>query len=289
MADATSPGTDGSGLALNRPRASYHRPMPEHPSDPINSPAGGTPGHGNGDGSADWSSLIDQNGRLPKVPLFPLPNVVLLPGAVLPLHVFEKRYRVMTADALGLEGEEDGRGLICMCRIRPGHNPMDDQPAIFPTACVGRIVHHEQLADGRCNLLLLGLARVQVGAECLLGDCHDDAKPYRRADLQVLPCTRAYEIDLGEAREKMKSLCRRPPIAGTPVAHQLEKLFCGSTPTARLADVLAFDLLEDVDQRQQLLEELDERRRVELLARMLDEQFPDPASTACFDDRFADD
>src|SRR5690606_2082520 len=51
------------------------------------------------------------------VPLFPLLNVVLFPGAVLPLHIFEQRYRVMTADALGTKCAQrpDGRRLICMC------------------------------------------------------------------------------------------------------------------------------------------------------------------------------
>ena len=49
-----------------------------------------------------------------RVPLFPLPNVVLFPGAVLPLHIFEERYKTMTADALA------GKSLVAMALLRPG-------------------------------------------------------------------------------------------------------------------------------------------------------------------------
>lgn len=265
--------------------------MSDVPRDPVDSAMH----DGGSDDSSDDSTdrEIDREWRqhlvkgvLRRVPLFPLPGVVLLPGAILPLHVFEKRYRAMTADALGLDSDEDGRGLICMCRIRPGHDPMDDQPALFDIACVGKILHHEKLSDGRCNLLLQGLQRVRIGDECLLGHCHDDARPYRRADLKVLECNRAYEIDFGEARRRMRSLCRRPPLVGTPVAAQLERLFASDVPTSRLADVLAFDLLEDVDAKQRLLEEPCERQRVELLAHLLEEQFPNPHSPVAFADRF---
>ena len=49
-----------------------------------------------------------------RIPLFPLPGVVLLPGALLPLHIFEPRYRAMVADALA------GDRRIGMAMIRPG-------------------------------------------------------------------------------------------------------------------------------------------------------------------------
>ncbi len=221
------------------------------------------------------------------VPLFPLLNVVLFPGAVLPLHIFEQRYRVMTADALGTKCAQrpDGRRLICMCRIREGHDPMDDQPPIYEVGCVGQVIDHEKLGDGRYNILLQGLCRVRVGREYPLGEGHD-RKPYRRADLHPVACDKAFEIDVADAREKMKSLCRRPPIAGTPVGRQLEKLFCSSMSTVQLADVLAFDVIEDIHERQRLLEETDERRRVEQLVALLDRQFPDAGAILSTKTRF---
>ena len=220
------------------------------------------------------------------VALFPLPNVVLFPGAILPLHVFERRYRQMTHDVLSGAGER--APLVGMCRLRPGADPMDDQPALFDVACVGRVVQHERLADGRYNFLLQGAQRVRLGREYALGDeeAEDDARLYRRADLHPLASKKAYEIDLVDARQRLTQLFARPPIAGTPAGRHLEKLFAGPTPIPQLADVLAFDLLEDLDARQALLEELDERRRVEALADLLDEQFPDPGSLKSMSDRF---
>ncbi len=228
----------------------------------------------------------------PRVPLFPLQSVALFPGAILPLHIFEQRYRAMAADALSLKcsrtcaGRMDGRKLICMCRIRPGYDPMQDQPPLFGVACLGQIVHYEKLGDGRYNILLQGLCRVRLGHEHPIGD-GGDRKPYRRADLHPIHCSKAFEIDVADEREKMKALCCRPPIRGTPVGRQLERLFASSTPTVQLADVLAFDLVEDAEERQRLLEETDERRRVERLWSILDRQFPDPGSLLRHADRFS--
>ena len=93
---------------------------------------------------------------------------------------------------------------------------------------------------------------------------------------------------VGSARSSLRSVrtSSRPPILGTPVGRHLVKLIHSSTPTVQLADILAFDLVENVDDRQRLLEETDERRRVELLGEMLDRQFPDPGSLLAHDGRF---
>ena len=223
---------------------------------------------------------------LSAVPLFPLPGMVLLPGAVLPLHVFERRYRQMTRHAL--DKQYDGRRLIGVCRVKDGCDPMDDGPPLYGWACLGAIVDSQSLPDGRFNVLVKGVGRVRVGDERPIGESADDGVPllYRRADLSLVPQQRAFEIDLGEAREKMRGLCRRPPLVGTPVAGQLDKLFASNVPTAQLADVLAFDLLEDVDAKQTLLEETDVRRRVESLAVLLDRQFPEPDSLTRLGERF---
>src|SRR5476651_2067777 len=88
------------------------------------------------------------------VPLFPLPNVVLFPRAVLPLHIFEERYKAMTADTLR------GDGRIAMALLKPGWEKCYYQrPAIDPVVCVGTILSHEKLPDGTYNFLLQGAIR----------------------------------------------------------------------------------------------------------------------------------
>src|SRR4051812_17609204 len=97
---------------------------------------------------------------LESVPLFPLPNVVLLPRAVLPLHVFEERYKVMTADALR------GERLVAMALLKAGwERDYYQAPGIEPVVCVGRILSHERLPDGRYNFLLQGVMRARIARE----------------------------------------------------------------------------------------------------------------------------
>ncbi|MGD9856932.1 MAG: LON peptidase substrate-binding domain-containing protein [Planctomycetaceae bacterium] len=91
-------------------------------------------------------------------PLFPLPNGVLFPQLVLPLHVFEERYREMTAAALA------GERMIAMALLRPGAAAMYETKAapIYSTVTLGQIVMHERLDDGRYNIVLRGLCRARL-------------------------------------------------------------------------------------------------------------------------------
>src|SRR5438874_12961797 len=88
--------------------------------------------------------------------LFPLPNLVFFPHVVQGLHVFEPRYRQLTADALA------GDQLFALVMLKPGWEDGDPQPAVEEVACLGRIGGHEKLADGRYNLRLRGLSRARI-------------------------------------------------------------------------------------------------------------------------------
>ena len=91
------------------------------------------------------------------VPVFPLPNVVLFPGVVCPLHVFEPRYREMVTDVLA------GERLIALALLRPGWEAeYEGAPAVHEVACVGRVAAAEPLRDGRFNILVQGEERVRI-------------------------------------------------------------------------------------------------------------------------------
>ena len=95
-----------------------------------------------------------------EIPLFPLPNVVLFPSALLPLHIFEARYRAMVADALETER------LIGMVMLRPGWEPhYEEAPDVFPVGCAGFITHADQMPDGRFNIMLRGLEKFRIVGE----------------------------------------------------------------------------------------------------------------------------
>jgi Lon protease-like protein len=108
------------------------------------------------------------------IPLFPLPNVVLFPNVVLPLHIFEARYREMTADAL------KGDRIIGMVLLRPGwEGSYEGRPPIYDVGCAGVITHAEKLEDGRYNLVLRGMEKFSV--------LHEDyQRSYRRAEVRPI-------------------------------------------------------------------------------------------------------
>src|SRR5580765_2246057 len=114
--------------------------------------------------------------NLSHVPLFPLPNVVLFPRAVLPLHIFEQRYKQMTADVLG------GDRQIAMALLRPGWEKCYyARPTIESAVCTGTILSHEKLPDGTYNFLLQGTSRARIVRELPRQDL-----PYRVAELEPL-------------------------------------------------------------------------------------------------------
>ena len=95
-----------------------------------------------------------------RIPVFPLPNVVLFPKTYLPLHIFEPRYRTMVSDA-AMNGQ-----CIGMALLKDGwETDYYGHPPVFSMGCVGRLASVQTLADGRSNILLQGLERFTIEQE----------------------------------------------------------------------------------------------------------------------------
>jgi Lon protease-like protein len=187
------------------------------------------------------------------IPIFPLPGVVLFPRAVLPLHIFEERYKKMTADALRTHRQ------VAMALLTPGwEKHYYGRPTIEPVVCVGTIVSHERLPDGRYNFLLQGQTRARVIEE--VGE-----EPYRQARVERLPEVGASEDDLRDARRRLVELFARDSYTSLPAGRQIRELLGTSIPTPAIADLLAFNVLSEGQTalKQELLAEGDVRRRVE--------------------------
>jgi Lon protease-like protein len=202
--------------------------------------------------SGDLSALMDFGGI---ARLFPLPNLVLFPHVVQPLHIFEPRYRQMTADALA------GDRLIALALLQPGWEAnYAGRPRIYPVACLSRIAGEQRLEDGRYNLLVRGLARVRLSDELA------SAKLYRSAQAELLaddpgpgPATER-RLRRQLARQVSASLGKQPEARD-----QIRKLLKGGCPLGIACDILAFALALDVHRKQELLETLD----IELRTRRL--------------------
>jgi uncharacterized protein len=191
-------------------------------------------------------------GLISAVPLFPLPNVVLFPKAVLPLHIFEERYKAMTADALA------GDRRIAMALLKTGwERNYYCRPAIEPVVCVGTIVSHERLADGKYNFLLQGMTRATIIEET------QGHAPYRVAHLRPLDSPPVMEIDLCNERLELLSIFSRSAFSQVPLSRQFQQMLNSHLPTSDIVDLIAFNLLESVCLKQKLLAQPDPRQRAQ--------------------------
>jgi len=188
--------------------------------------------------------------------LFPLPDLVMFPHVMQPLHVFEPRYRDLLNAAL------DSDGLIAMSVLAPGwETDYEGRPAVLPHACMCKVVTHQRQEDGQYNVLLLGLRRIKIESElppersyreakvALLDDfCYsenDDARP----DLQA------------ELTEKFQECLPQDQ----PTSPGVQELLSTEIPLGVLTDLVSFAIPMDLKTKFQLLAESNIDLRAELL------------------------
>jgi Lon protease-like protein len=193
------------------------------------------------------------------VRLFPLPNVVLFPFLVQPLHVFEPRYRQMTTDALAADR------LIALALLRPGWEAdYDGKPAIFPIVCLGRIVSDQRLPDGRFNIQLRGLSRARILQEV------DNGKLYRSARVELVKDRMPNPDSANQFRERLLEVVPAWCKEQGPSAEIFRKVIQTNLPLGIICDVLGYGLPLAIELKQQLLEELQVAKRVRKLLRYLE-------------------
>lgn len=190
---------------------------------------------------------------LDRMPMFPLPGVVMFPHALLPLHIFEERYRKMARDLLASH-----RHLAVALLESPTDDPAIERPAVRPVMGVGEVVMAHELPDGRFNLVVRGRARVEVQAEL------NTDEPYRlivakvRADQDV-----AQPSELADADQSLRVVVGRLADGIPDGGELLRQVVASQATAAELADVLAAALVVDVQKRQRLLETRDLVKRIE--------------------------
>jgi Lon protease-like protein len=179
---------------------------------------------------------------LSALPIFPLPNCVLLPGGLMPLHVFEPRYRQLTRDCLA------GEQVMGVARLRPGYEAdYDGRPAVYSQLGVGKVMASEELPDGRYLLLLRGIARVDLVEEL------PARKQYREIRARILADKQVDPAQLTACHAKLVGLCDRLAQLLEQGGGQLRDLVRTGDPGA-CADAVAAALAQDPDERQVLLE-----------------------------------
>ena len=197
---------------------------------------------------------------MPTVPLFPL-RTVLVPGLVLPLHIFEPRYRLMIRTVSEAPEDERGFGIVA---IRPGADPeTSGRAALYDVGTMARITSFEALPDGRFDLVTVGARRFTLESVN-----HD--LPYPRADvsLHTEPVG-----DEGNARALGATAIRllgqyRTVIAGWGVIDMAEIADLPGDPIV-LSYLIASAIVTDLPERQRLLGIADAEQRLAAVCEVL--------------------
>ena len=211
------------------------------------------------------------------VRLFPLPNLVVFPHVMQPLHIFEPRYRAMLEEAL------EGDGLIAMAVLAPGWEPdYEGRPPLRPTACLCRVATHHRTSEGTYNVLLLGLKRIEITREL------PPDKMFREAEARLIDDEYPEEMiftrqdDQQRLLELFQQTLPQMPEGG----HQLESLLGKQIPLGMLTDIVAYTLDLPGTVKERLLSEPNVARRVNILFETLSQDragigqpaFPPPFS-----------
>ena len=200
---------------------------------------------------------LDRNLReaLRRLPMFPLPNVVLFPHALLPLHIFEDRYQALARDVLA------GHHFLAISLLESADDasaPSQDRAPVQRIAGVGEVVMAHELPDGRFNLVVRGRARVRIDDEL------DSDRPYRLISATELPDLPAADpTELLDADQSLRALVGHLADAIPEGGELLRQVVLSQGTPSELVDVLAAALVVDPSLRQRLLETRDVMKRIE--------------------------
>ena len=197
---------------------------------------------------------------LKTISLFPLPNSVFYPGTVLPLHIFEERYRQMVGDAI------DSSQWIGMVLLQPGYEEeYNGSPDIHPLGCAGSLEQSNKHDDGKYDIVLRGQSRFRIVRE--VGDTL-----YRQAKVELLhnvndqsidPSSELYKQLIG----KFHAFTSQLPLNN---AQKVEMDLQDCILLSQAVDRVAYFFDQPLSDRQHFLEELDVMKRFQQVHDLID-------------------
>ncbi len=194
-----------------------------------------------------------------EAPLMVLPGALLFPHALLPLYIFEPRYRAMLDHCLS------GNRMFCVALIKPGFAETAGTDDFFHVSGCGLVRACVGNPDGTSNLILQGLARVRFTE-------FTQQRPYLVAKIEELPSTGGETVEAEALGEKVLELCRQLKERGSEPSAQLENFLSHLSNPDMLTDLVAHTFVSNPFRRQALLEESSIPVRMRLLIRYLSEE-----------------
>src|SRR5437762_11377919 len=194
-----------------------------------------------------------------EVPVMPLPGAVLFPHALLPLYIFEPRYREMLEHALKRDR------MFSVTLVKPScpewHAPED----FFHFATVGLIRACVDRGDGTSNLVLQGLSRVRFTS-------FEQETPFPVAKIDVVESNDNATVETEALGEKVLELYRKLKHAGRELPPKLDRYLTQLGDLEMLADLVASTFVDDPLRRQRMLEESSLNQRLRLLITYLQDE-----------------
>ena len=201
--------------------------------------------------------IIEDQSQLPDpLPIFPLPNVVLMPNASLPLYIFEERYKEMVRDCLA------GEPYLSVALLQKGWEKQPGTPRPYPVAGFGRIARAVRRPNDCMDIVIQGMGRVEML------DFHDD-RAYLRASVRTLSPASADQGSITQQAEAMRQqffdLLDRKGVAADQLRTQLKLL---ASPVD-MVFFIASHLPLDPHAQQEVLQTLSVEEQIMRLTRVL--------------------
>ncbi len=188
-----------------------------------------------------------------------LPGTTLFPKTLLPLRIFEPRYRKMLEFCL------EHQRMFCIALMKPGIQEAGSTDDFYHVvglglvrACVGR-------PDGTSNLVLLGLSRVQLTR-------FTQEQPFRIAQYLELKSDSSDILDAEMLTNEVLQLCTELREDGLNVPAAIDEQLAKVSDPEMIADIVSHTFVRDAQRRQELLSQLRTTDRLRLLLRHLREE-----------------
>jgi Lon protease-like protein len=194
---------------------------------------------------------VDLDLAAERLPIFPLPRVVLMPRDLLPLHVYEPRYRALVAHCVQNDLP------MGIATLKPGWEAdYEMRPPVWPEIGIGRIAGYRLLKDGRSNIVLQWLARGWIEGE------YPEEKIFREVRARVLS-----DVGADAPLTTLRALVLQLGAYGEQQAEEARRI--AALEGSELVDALARKLLDDPDDRRRYVAIDSVPRRAALLEEKL--------------------
>jgi Lon protease-like protein len=211
-------------------------------------------------------TIMDSSVILPKqLPVMPLPGAVLFPHALLPLYIFEPRYRQMLQHTL------QHHRMFCVTLIKPSCPDWHALEDFFQLATVGLIRACVGRGDGTSNLILQGLQRVRFAS-------FKQETPFPIARIDVIESREATTVETEALGAKVLELYASLKHDGRKLPTKVDRYLAELRDLEMLADLMASTFINDPLRRQRILEERSLNQRLRFLIRYLHDEIGNAAT-----------